>query len=255
MPGQIRLGRLFGLPIRVDWTWFIALLVIGGGLAFLMYFSGLQLTTAGRAAFLHKTLPVFAGVFAALLLKERMPRRHWYALLVMLIGAFMIYFSNMPPSAWWSNPGLGDLLVIGATALWGLENVIARKVMKEGESNLVVSFSRMFIGSLILFGTVVLLGRIDVLLSLTGTQIANLFISAGMLFGYVFFWYWAIKNIEVSRATALLLVAPVISLALGMWWFAEPLPAMQAIGSVLILIGGYVVVKAKGVARRMESGV
>ena len=93
------------------------------------------------------------------------------------------------------------------------------------------------------------------LFNLTGTQIANLFISTSFLFGYVFFWYWAIKNIEVSRATALLLVAPVISLLLGMWWFAEPLPGMQAVGSVLILAGAYVVVKAKGVSDRLEGRV
>jgi len=32
MPGGIKIGRVFGIPVRVDWTWFIALLVIGGGL-------------------------------------------------------------------------------------------------------------------------------------------------------------------------------------------------------------------------------
>ena len=32
MPGRIKIGRVFGIPVRVDWTWFIALLVIGGGL-------------------------------------------------------------------------------------------------------------------------------------------------------------------------------------------------------------------------------
>ncbi len=73
--------------------------VIGGGLAFLMFFTGLPLTTAGRAAFLHKTLPVFAGIFAAYFLKERMPRKHWYALVVMLAGAFLIYFARIPLSA------------------------------------------------------------------------------------------------------------------------------------------------------------
>jgi len=228
---------------KAGWKHLIFIGVVGGGLAFLMYFSGLQLTTTGRAAFLHKTLPVFAGIFAAAFLKERIPRRHWYALLMMLIGAFMIYFSRIPLSAMWSNPGLGDALVIGATVLWAAENTVARKVMKEGESNLIVSFSRMFIGSLLLFGIIGLTGKIDVLLSLNGVQVANLFISTAMLFVYVFFWYWSIKHVEISKATALLLLAPVISLAMGVWWFNEPFPIAQMIGSILILFGAWWVIQ------------
>jgi drug/metabolite transporter (DMT)-like permease len=111
----------------------------------------------------------------------------------------------------------------------------------------------MFIGSLVLFGAILLLGKADVLMSLTGTQVANLFVSTGFLFGYVFFWYWAIKNVEVGRAAALLLIAPIISLVLGMWWFAEPLSAMQAAGSALILIGGYVVIRAKKQTQALET--
>jgi len=229
--------------------------VIGGGLAFLMFFTGLSTTTGGRAAFLHKTLPVFAGIFAAVFLKERIPRKHWYALVVMLIGAFLIYFASIPPSAWWSNPGLGDLLVIGATILWAAENTIARKVMKDGESNFVVSFSRMFIGAVMLFAVIVLLGKADVLLALTGQQVANMFISTGMLFGYVFFWYWSIRHIDLSRATAILLLAPVVSLAVGIWWFAEPFPFMQMVGSVLILIGAWFVINMKGSRKGSQRAV
>jgi drug/metabolite transporter (DMT)-like permease len=82
-----------------------------------------------------------------------------------------------------------------------------------------------------------------------------MFVSTAFLFGYVFFWYWSIKNIALSKASALLLIAPVISLLAGMWWFAEPLPWMQAIGSILILIGAGVVVRLKSSGQRLETGI
>lgn len=229
----------------VSWKYLLAIGVIGGGFAFLAYFTGLSFTTAGRAAFLHKTLPIYVSIFAVIFLKERVSRRQWYALLVMLIGAVLIYFAQIPPHVLWANPGLGDLLVIGATILWALENTIARKAMIKGESNLVVSFARMFIGALVLFSAVILLGRVDALLALSAQQVVNLLISSAILFGYIFTWYWAIKLINVSKASALLLIAPAISLALGMAWMGEPASFLQLFGSVLILIGAWVVIRVR----------
>jgi len=147
---------------------------------------------------------------------------------------------------------MGDLLVIGATILWALENVIARKAMINGETNFVVSFSRMFFGGIILFGVIGLTGKFDLLLSLTAQQWNNIFLSTVILFGYVLFWYWSMKYINVSKAATLLLLAPVVSLVLGIWWLGEPIHSVQLLGSALILIGAYFVV---GIKSRFATGV
>jgi Zn-dependent protease/CBS domain-containing protein len=34
MPGRVPIGRVFGIQIRIDWSWLIALVLIGGGLAY-----------------------------------------------------------------------------------------------------------------------------------------------------------------------------------------------------------------------------
>jgi drug/metabolite transporter (DMT)-like permease len=214
----------------------LAIGIIGGGVAFLMYFTGLQLTTAGRAAFLQKTLPIYATVFAFFLLKERIKKKQLYALLVMLAGAFAMLLTQVTPSVFWSDPSLGDALVLGATVLWALENVLAKKAMLK-ESNLVVSFARMFFGSLVLFAAVVLMNKTATIFTLTGQQAMNLMMSTGILFGYVLFWYWSLKYINVSKASGLLLVAPVISLLLGVFFLGEPAPLLQLAASALILAG------------------
>ena len=230
---------------KVPWKYLIAIGIIGGGLAFLMYFSGLQLTTSSRAAFLHKTLPVYTTVLAFIFLKERVSRRQSLGLLAMLGGAFLLLYGQIDPAQFWTNPQLGDMLVLGATMLWGVENVLAKYALIRDESNLVVSFSRMLIGSLFLFAAVLALGKTGALLSMNPGQAASVLASSGLLLGYVFCYYWSLKLINVSKASTILLLAPVITLFIGVYAFGEPFPFNQRLGSVLILGGAFMLAKEK----------
>lgn len=232
-----RNGFRFRKLNKVPWSWLLLIGVIGGGIGFALYFSGLSLTTSGRAAFLHKTLPIYVTVFAYLFLKEKVTRRQNYALLVMLIGTAALLSSTVNPSVFWQDPALGDILVLLGTIAWGVENTISRKVMLKEESSLVVSFSRMFFGGALLFGVALLMGRLDVLMSLTQQQAASILISSAFLFCYILFWYSSIRLINVSKAVLFLLLAPVISTWAGVVWFGEPVPPLQIVGSALILIG------------------
>lgn len=231
---------------KVPWLYLLLIGIIGGGLAFWLFFSGLKLTTAGRAAFIHKTLPLFVTLLAFAFLKEKVSSKQWIALLLMLLGLFFISYSQINPSEWWSNPRLGDILVLSATFLWGVENIISKKAMIKGENNFIVAFSRMFFGAIFLFGLAVLLGKIGFFLSLTGSQWIKLIASAILLFGYVLTFYWSIKYISVSKAATLLLLAPIITLILGIIILKEPVPILQLIGSALILLGAYFLVQKFG---------
>jgi len=230
--------------IKTNWKSLLAIALIGGSLAFYLYFSGLKLTTAGRAAFLHKTLPLYVAVLAFIFLKEKIDKKLLTAIILMFFGTVILYLGQIKPGEMWQNPSLGDLLVIIATFLWAVENIIARKVMREGESNFIVSFSRMFFGGLILFGFLVLSNKLNQL-SLTFEQMRNILISTTILFGYVFFWYKSIKLINVSKASTFLLISPVISLLIGIAAFSEPYNTLQVAGSALILLGSYFAVNSK----------
>ncbi len=228
------------------WLYLILIGLIGGGLAFLLYFHGLQITTSSRGAFLHKTLPLYTTILAFIFLKEKIPQKQLIALGLMLLGTIVIYYNKIDPNvAKWPDPSLGDILVILATILWAIENTIAKKAMIKGESNYVVSGARMLIGSLFLFGVIILLGNMGYLLSLSLTQIIGLLVSTFILLGYVFCWYSAVKLINVSKAATFLLLSPVISMVSGILIFEEPTPIIQLVGSILILTGGYLVSKVK----------
>jgi drug/metabolite transporter (DMT)-like permease len=224
---------------KVSWKYLLAIGIIGGGMAFLLFFSGLKLTTAGRAAFLHKTLPLYITLFAFLFLKEKVTRKQAGAMLVMFFGTFLILSSQISFEVL-----LGDILVIGATILWAVENIIAKHVMKK-ETNWVVTFSRMFFGAVFLFGIMLLMGKAGLLLSITGEQLLYILASTAILFCYVGCWYYSIRWINVSKASSLLLIAPVVSLLLGFLVLNETVQYLQIAGSALILGGAYVIARVK----------
>ncbi len=238
---------------KAPWSYLLAIAVVGGAFAFLLYFTGLQLTTAGRAAFLyHGLLTVFTAILAFTFLSEKVPRRMTYAVIAMFAGTAILYLSQVPASQFWANPNLGDMLIIAATLLWSIEYIIVKKAMAFGENNFVISFARMFFGGLILFGFVIALGNTGALLSLSIQDWVNILLSTLLLFGDILFWYWSIMYINVSKATALLLVAPVISLIGGALLLGEPAPPLQIIGSAIMLVSAYVLIGVKS-ERRKEA--
>jgi len=233
------------VKVKTDTKQLAMIAIIGGAVAFLLFFTGLKLTTSGRGAFLNKTLPLYAVLLAFIFLKEKVSKKHFYSLLIMFLGTVAIFFSEIIPTQLWLNPSLGDFLVVIATILWAFEAVIARKAMVKGENNFFVSFVRMFFGGVILFAFAILIGKYDIILSLSAQQLVNIGISTVILFGYVFFWYWSLKLINVSKASTLLLISPVISLLIGIIVLREPAPLIQIAGSALILIGAYIVSSIK----------
>jgi drug/metabolite transporter (DMT)-like permease len=224
---------------KVSWK---VLLAIGfvAGFGFLAFFNGLKLTTAGRAAFLHKLLPLFVTIFAFFFLKEKIKRKQVFAMIVMIIGAFLLSSSAIT-----FEIAIGDTLVIVATILFAIENIISKYAMIKKESNFVVSFCRMFFASIILFSIVMLMGSFDQLLLITYEQAVYIGISTSLLFLYVYFWYYSISMIKVSKASTLLLLSPPISLFLSYLFLAESLLPLQIIGSILILVGAFIVLRTK----------
>lgn len=225
---------------HTSWKNLLLIGIIGGGIAFWMFFSGLKLTLASRAAFIHKTLPIYATILAVIFLKEKVSKRTYFALILMLCGLFIMESQNLT-----FDLRIGDLLVLGATILWAVENTIAKKSMIQNENNFVVVFSRMFFGSIVLFGIIFLFGKQSLLMSLNSKQWTYILISGGLLTMYVLTYYWGLKHIKLSKASTILLLAPVITLILSITWLGEKASLLQLIGSFVILIGSYLVIREK----------
>jgi len=130
---------------KSDWMKLVTIGLIGGGIPFLMFFKGLQITTSAKAAFIHKTLFIYVAILAYLFLKERFNWKIFVASGALILGNLL--FLKLT----WEPFNSGDLLIFGATIFWAIENTLSKHALKNIPPK-IVAFSRMFFGSLFILG-------------------------------------------------------------------------------------------------------
>lgn len=206
--------------------------LVGGSIPFLLFFYALKMATAINAGFLHKTLFIWATLFAIILLKEKVNKVFIAAAFLLLAGNFLLF--NI------SGFGLPEILILGATMLWALENSISKNALKE-LSGTVVGFGRMFFGSIFILAFLSLTGSLEPVLSLSIPQIQWVLITALLLFGYVFTFYSGLKHLPVHKATAVLLLAQPITAVLSLAFLGKAISVQQGIGLTLIVAGVFLI--------------
>lgn len=199
--GQIT--KITRLP-RKDWLKFLSVGLIGGSIPFVLFFTALAKIPAINANLIQKTLFIWAGLLAIVFLKERI--KLWqiigYALIIwanLFIGGFRGFTFN-------SFEGL----VVIATWLWAIENIIVKKLMIQYNS-LFLAWSRMTIGAIILLVLVLLQGKATLLGALSIQQVPILLGSIGLLSLYILSWYKALSLAPVTAVTAVLVLATPIT--------------------------------------------
>ena len=87
---------------------------------------GLQLTSAGRAAAIAPTLmPVFAGVFAWIFLKEKQGRARWLGYLAIVTGLVCMVAGGA--SAHSATEAVGIVALVAAAAMWAVYTLLFRR--------------------------------------------------------------------------------------------------------------------------------
>jgi drug/metabolite transporter (DMT)-like permease len=213
---------------RKDWFTLLLIGAIGGSIPFLLFFKGLQLTTAASASLIHKSMFVFVILLAFIFLKERPDKKILFAVGLLLAGNYL-----MIKPAFSFN--LGDLFILSATALWATENTFSKYALNSLSGN-TVAFGRMVFGSLFVLIYLFFTGKSTLLLNLTMPQIQWVLITSGMLVLYVVSWYNGLKYIDVSLATSVLLLGSPITTLLSLTSGAT-ISTGQAFGILLLVFG------------------
>ncbi len=206
--------------------------LIGGSIPFLLFFYALKLTTAINAGFLHKTLFLWATLFALFFLKERLDKKFIFAALLLLAGNFLLF--NI------SSFGLPEMLILIATILWAAENTLSKHVLKDLSGH-VVAFGRMFFGSIFILAFLAFTNQTTPLVALSIQQIQWVLISSAFLLAFVFTFYSGLKHLPVHKATAVLLLAQPITAFLSFAFLGKEILPMQGFGFLLIILGVFLV--------------
>jgi len=213
----------------------VAIGFIGGSIPFLLFFRALTIIPALEASFIHKTLFIWVALLAYPFLKERLSLMQLAALGLLLLS---VYLGGAPQTFTF---GAGSLLALGATLLWAVENVFAKRILQD-VSAAVVGWARMFFGSLFLLAYLAVTGNITQLIPATLPQ-AGITLGVGViLFGYVISWYAALKHAPATVVSSVLVLATPITAVLNGLFIQHAFPApillslAVMIGALLILL-------------------
>ncbi|HLD86616.1 MAG TPA: DMT family transporter [Candidatus Nanoarchaeia archaeon] len=214
---------------RRQWSQLFVIGVIGGSIPFLLFFKGLQLASGATASFIHKTLFLYAAVFAVIFLKEKLSKGLLIGCALLLAGNFVVLMPKLTFS-------FGHLLILIAALFWAAENVYAKHVLKQ-LSGTMVAFGRMFFGSILLLFFIIAMDKESLLIGMTSAQYGWIGITSILLLAYVVTYYNGLKLVKVSSATAILVLGSVITTLLDLLFKGTPVTLSQAFGMVLIAAG------------------
>jgi drug/metabolite transporter (DMT)-like permease len=171
-----------------------------------MFFTGLTVIPAVNAALIHKTLFIWVALLAGPFLKENLSRKQ-------LIGVVLLFIGNLFVGGFKGfNYSWSEFLVFGATIFWAVENILAKKVLKEVDPDL-VTLSRMGLGALILLGASVITAPAELreVFRLQPYQYLWVTVTAIALLAYVSTWYRALKSAPAVTVSAVLVSSTLIT--------------------------------------------
>ena len=231
---------------RIDWLKLGTIGLVGGAIPFVLFFRGLQMagsSGAATATFGYRALFLVAAVLGVVFLKERVSRRLALAAVLLLAGNALLLSLTAPI---WTD---GTAYVLLATVLWAGEYTLSKHTLRNVSSG-TVALGRMGFGGAFLLVYVALTGQLSGFAAISGPQWGWIALSVILLLGFVTTWYAGLKTVDVSLATAMLVLAFPITWALGFLASKSTFGLPQLAGVVAITIG---VALAVGLASLRET--
>lgn len=208
----------------------LAVGLVGGAIPFALFFSGLKMTGAVNAALIHKTLFVWVILLAIPFLKEKIVAWQW-------LGAGAIFAGNLAIGGFRGfDYGWGELMILAATLLWAVENIIAKKALAD-VSALTLATARLGIGSLALLPFALASGGLTMVAGLSVAAWGWTLLAVGLLVGYVLTWYSALKRAPAGLVATLLVPATLVTNLLSATFVEHTLTWRLALAT-LLFVGG-----------------
>jgi len=214
---------------KKDWQKLVIIGIIGGSVPFLLFFKGLAMTSAVNASFIHKTLFIWVAIMAVPFLKEKLSKLQIGALGLLLFGNFI--FNGLKGFTW----GYAETIILIATVLWAIENVIAKITLKNVDA-LVLAWARMFFGSIVLIGYLAVSNQLTGLMNVNASQMGWIMLVSVFLLGYVVTWYSALKRAPATVVTSILVIASPITTFLNSGFLTYQLSVNKIWGALIIIL-------------------
>jgi len=232
------------LPPRDTWRDLLVMGFVGVAFHQMLQAVALVSTSAVNTGWLIGLTPIWAALFAAVRLRERMGAAKLAGLLLGFAGAALVVTRGRLSGLLALPSTRGDLLILGSTVNWAYYSSLGHPVLRRLGPRHATAGALSF-GTLLLLPLVVFTGawRDYAQLSTAGWA-AVLFLGFGCSgLGYLF-WYGGLERIEMSRVAAFLYLEPLVTLTAAVFWLGEPIDVVTLAGGALLLCGVALVQRA-----------
>ena len=205
--------------------------LITGILYYVLFFFGLQRTSAGNAGILGTLEILFSFLFFNVWRKEFIDRKHIIGAIFMLLSAAIILSPNL------SHIQIGDFFILGAVFIVPLGNHLQKQLRKKMNSEQIL-FYRTLLATPALFLFVFLLG--ETIKVPTSEMWPVLLISGIVLFGFTkILWIESIHRIGVTKSISLSSVGPAFTLLFAFLILKDVPTLVQLLAIPLAILGVY----------------
>jgi drug/metabolite transporter (DMT)-like permease len=207
--------------------------VAGATIAPIIFFVGLKLSSAADTALLANGETVFSILFALLIFKERLRPVGYIAVTLILSGVFLVT-TNLDLNRSMFSLNIGNLFVIAATIIWGLDNNICKIIARQIDISKLIQIKAL-IGGSILLGTVIILG---IPFNIQREQLPSIILLG--VFGFaisLYLYLHSIKRIGVVKASSLLSLSAVFGLVFATIFLHELISVNQLIAISIMIFG------------------
>lgn len=223
--------------------------------AMLCVYSASKFIPSGLISVLFALAPLFASLFAVLLLNEAAPRGEKIVAFIVSFGGLLVIFLDdlvVQGDGW-----IGVALLLAAVSFYSLSGVLVQKVGYKGHAlsitvaSLIVSLPMFFLA------WVVMDGALPVIDWSSRSPFAIVYLAiAGSLLGFCAYFF-LIKNAGASAVAMVTLVTPALALMLGSFVNGEEVGTETIVGTLAIICGLFLYYRESllGLRRRRSSAV
>ena len=229
--------KLTKIRRKKEELYFLAAGLCGVTLYFLMENIALTYTQASNVGIIVAVSPFFTMFFGIWLLKQRRPGvRFFIGFLIAMTGILCISLEGSQPLQ--LNPK-GDLLALGAAAVWALYSTITKKISSFGYTTIPMTRRIFFYGLLCMLPVILFSGmKLPAVEQLTMVNIANiLFLGLGASALCFVSWNSAVRILGTVQTSVYIYAVPVVTTLASVWILKETVTVIGIAGIVMILSG------------------
>ena len=222
------------LPKKSDLKWYALCGVLQTSYVFIINQLALQYLDAGLTSLLVYTMPIWFAFLAHFFIGERLTPMKILALVLGIVGLFMVMEVNPFQLDWYGVNLIAQLAVLSGALAWAISNIIVKKVL-HSHNKWQFSAYQMLIGAIVLF-------LYSFLFEQGQTTIWNwnafmVVFYAGAIASALAFvlWFYLLSSGEGGKTTLSLLLVPVVSILSGWLFLDEVMSSISIIGIITIL--------------------